>query len=116
MVSKPIESDRDSGKVVYRFIRDNQPVTVQEIADGCFPLTFGHDDPLYGRLIKKSIARSFAAIEWLRREGGVEITCLSRPGLRSTFVLGIVAQGPEALGSSADRSVIRSFVADETPS
>ena len=110
--SRDIESNRSEASLVYRYVRDNGPVTVQQIADACFPLSFGHDDPLYGRLIRKSIGRSFAALEWLRREG-VSLTCLSHPGLRSTFVLGTVAQGPEALGQSADRRVISSLEAIE---
>ena len=105
-----IESNRSESSLVYRFIRDNQPVTVQEIADGCFPITFGRADPLYGRLMKKSLEKTFASFLWLRAHG-VALTCISRPGLRSQFVLGWVAQGPEALSAVSDRSIIRSLEA-----
>jgi hypothetical protein len=56
---------------VYRFVRDHGPVTLLEIADACFPLSFGRDDPLYERLIRRSVGRVLDALTWMRGEGVV---------------------------------------------
>jgi hypothetical protein len=85
-------------EAVYRYLRDHGEATGVQIAEACFPLTFGSLDPLYKRLFRKSMAKTLLSVGWLRGQK-VAITCLSKPGFPSTFVLGRVAQGPEALSS-----------------
>jgi hypothetical protein len=83
--SDPFRAD---AAVVYRFLRDFGPSTVDEMADRCFPLSFGRSDPLYARLIKGSKRRVLDSLVWMRHSG-VALSCV--PGVDgSIFHLGAV--------------------------
>jgi hypothetical protein len=82
---------RDDAAVVYRFLRDVGPATVPNLAEACFPLSYGKDEPLYARLVKGSVRRVLDALVWMRHQG-VVITAVPAlgPGLGTTFHLGAV--------------------------
>jgi hypothetical protein len=67
----PLDPFRSDAVLVYRRLRDFGPGSALEIAEACFPLTFGRDDPLYGRLIRASIRRVYDSVVWMRHQGVV---------------------------------------------
>jgi len=63
------EIGRDDAALVYRHLRDVGPADVVTLAEICFPLTFGSADPLYPRLIKRSVERVLESVLYLRGHG-----------------------------------------------
>jgi chemotaxis methyl-accepting protein methylase len=86
--SDPFRAD---AAIVWRALRDSGTgLSAKVLADRCFPLEFGHDDPLYERLVKRSIRRVFDSLVWMRHEG-VVLTAVPTPEGETQFVLGHVA-------------------------
>jgi len=79
---------RADAAVVWRSLRDSGPASAVDLAERCFPLTFGRDEPLYERLFKESKRKVFNSLVWMRHQG-VAITAV--PGAEGTvFHLGAV--------------------------
>lgn len=84
-IANPYRAD---AVLVYRRLRDGGPATAVELADDCFPLEYGHEDPLYRHLAKRSLRRVYDAIVWMRHNG---VVLSAVPGDPSTvFHLGVV--------------------------
>jgi hypothetical protein len=91
---------RSDAALVYRYLRDHGAASAVQIAEACFPLSFGRSDPLYGRLIKRSVGRALSSVSWMR-DHGVDVRCVMStvPGDLSLF--SITSRGGDA-GASAE--------------
>lgn len=80
---------RADAALVWRWLREHQRGTVLQMAEACFPLDYGRDEPLYQRLMQGPRRRVLDSIVWMRHQG-VLITCIPRDVDvdATTFVLG----------------------------
>lgn len=75
--------------MVYRHLRDVGPTTLLGLVDACFPTTFGTDDPLYDRLVKRSVRRVLKSVDFMRTQG---VVIVLQPTVPSSFALVIMSQ------------------------
>lgn len=78
---------RADAALVYRYLRDHEPVTANAIAEACFPTTFGAADPVAKALAKSGRRRVSDAIVWMRHQPGVRIHCYPGSGDGSLFAI-----------------------------
>jgi hypothetical protein len=90
MTDAPEDPFRDDAAVVWREMRSAGPSTALDLAEKCFPITFGRSDPLYDKLMRASYRRVIDSIVWMRHRG---VAVWASPGSPTVFSLS--EPGPE---------------------